>query len=89
MERKKYLELCQKCATLPEGVLGMKMRVPKDCRVTVNGSEYYPVSYTLRFDKTGNAVHDACLHDLRANSVVVVALESVLDWTKGCECETV
>lgn len=38
---------------------------------------YYPQSYMLSFDKRGNSIHTAILHDLKANSIIYVKLENV------------
>lgn len=77
MERKPYLELCQRCAVLPDGVMHTKIHIPDECKVTYNGVEYYPAGYKLTFDVTSKAVHIAILHDLNANCVIEVPLSSV------------
>ena len=65
MERKRYLELCQKYA------------VGGDIRVKLKGTEYHPYRYELGFDDKGNSIHTAILKDLKANSVVYTMLEDV------------
>ena len=65
MERKQYLELCQKYA------------VGCDVRVKYKDTEYHPYRYELGFDSNGNSIHTAILKDLKANSVVYVMLENV------------
>ena len=65
MERKRYLELCQKYA------------VGCDIRVKYKDTEYYPWRYELSFDKNGEPIHTAILKDTKANSVVRVALENI------------
>ena len=65
MERKRYLELCQKYA------------VGCDVRVKYKDTEYYPYRYELGFDGSGKSIHTAILKDLKANSVVYAMLESV------------
>lgn len=65
MERKRYLELCQKYA------------VGEDIRVLYKDSEYHPYRYELGFDTNGKSIHTAILKDLKANSVVYTMLESV------------
>ena len=77
MERKKYLELCQRCAVLSESVLGIKRNVPKELCVVYDGITYYPVSYRLSFDRAGNAVHSAVLHDLFVSSTLEAELGRV------------
>ena len=65
MERKRYLELCQKYA------------VGCDVRVKYKDNEYHPYRYELGFDKSGKSIHTAILKDLKANSVVYVRIEDV------------
>lgn len=67
MNRKEYLELCQKCAIL------------KNENITVNfdGISYYPVGYKITFDNNGNPLHTAILKDLRANCLVECRLDKV------------
>lgn len=79
MERGKFLSLCQKCAKLNE--FGqIKQTVPNELKVTANGIVYYPVAYELKFDKQGNPVHTAVLHDLNARSVTYYPLEGVEEY---------
>ena len=83
MERKRYLELCQKCAVLDEGVLGIKKNVPEELQVEYDGIVWYPEKYVLSFEKkTGNVVHTAVLHSLSANSTVEAELEKVKEVKK-------
>ena len=77
MDRKEYLELCRRCAILPRGVFGTRKRVTDDLQVVYEGADYYPQAYQLSFDSTGNVLHTAILHDLKANSVVCCRLDSV------------
>ena len=65
MERKQYLELCQKYA------------VGEDIRVKYKDTEYRPYRYELGFDKQGNSTHTAILKDLKANSIIYVMLKDV------------
>jgi hypothetical protein len=65
MERKQYLELCQKYA------------VGGDIRVKYKDTEYHPYRYELGFDDKGNSIHTAILKDLKANSVVYAMLKSI------------
>ena len=65
MERKRYLELCQKYA------------VGEDIRVKLKDTEYHPYRYELGFDDKGSSIHTAILKDIKANSVVYAMLESV------------
>lgn len=65
MERKRYLELCQKYA------------VGCDIRVLYKETEYHPYRYELGFDDKGKSIHTAILKDLKANSVVYTMLEEI------------
>ena len=44
IERKTYIEMCQKVSVLPGGVFGIKQNVPDDLKVVHNGIAYYPIS---------------------------------------------
>ena len=77
IDRKTYLEMCQKCAMLEDGVMSTKRNVPKELKVKCNEIEYYPFGYTLYFDNQGRACHCAILHDLKANSITRAPLEKV------------
>lgn len=70
MERKRYLELCQKYA------------VSGDIRVKYKDSEYHPYQYELGFDDTGKSIHTAILKDLKANSLIYCRLEDVKECLK-------
>ena len=65
MERKRYLELCQKYA------------VGCDIKVKYKDTEYHPYRYELGFDKQGKSIHAAILKDIKANSVIYTMLEKV------------
>ena len=65
MERKRYLELCQKYA------------IGGDIRVKYKKSEYRPYRYESGFDNSGKSIHTAILKDLKANSVVYTMLEEI------------
>ena len=82
MNRKFYLELCQKVSVLKSGVLGIKENIPDDLKVIHNGIVYYPVAYVLTFDEKGNPQHDVILHDLRANAITQGKLERVTPLNK-------
>lgn len=70
MERKQYLELCQKCAA------------GGDIRVKYKDTGYHPYRYELGFDSSGNSIHTAILKDLKTNSVVYTMLENVKECIK-------
>ena len=72
MERKRYLELCQRNAVQPKSVV-----------VWFDGTGYYPIEYRLWFDKDGKSVHRAVLKDIKANSVINCPLEGVKENEKG------
>ena len=65
MDRKRYLELCQRYA------------VGEDIRVKLKDTEYHPYRYELVFDDTGKSIHTAILKDLKANSVICVMLKDI------------
>ena len=48
IDRKLFLEMCQRCAVLPK-IAGIVVDVPHELRVTWNGADYYPVGYELFF----------------------------------------
>ena len=77
MDRKLYIELCQKVSVLKNGICGIKENVPNELMVVYNGIKYYPVAYELSFDDKGNVIHKAILHDLMANSITYTDLERV------------
>ena len=65
MERKQYLELCQKYAA------------GCDVRVKYKDAEYHPYRYELGFNDKGNTIHAAILKDLKANSLLYCELENI------------
>ena len=65
MERKQYLELCQKHA------------VGGDIKVKYKDFEYRRYRYELGFDGSVKSIHTAILKDLKANSVVCVMLKDI------------
>lgn len=67
MERKRYLELCQKYA------------VVEDTEVLYKDTKYHPKAYELSFDKSGSSIHRAILKDKNANSLVYCKLEEVFE----------
>ncbi len=71
MERKRYLELCQRNAVQPKSVV-----------VWLDGIGCYPIEYRLGFDGEGKSVHRAVLHDMKANSVINCPLEGVKEYEK-------
>lgn len=67
MNRKEYLELCQKHSIIPT----------ENITVNFDGISYYPVGYKITFDNKGNPLHTAILHDLKANSITSADLGKV------------
>ena len=65
MERKLYLELCQRQA-MKGGVL-----------VEYDGIAYHPYAYELKFQKDGKIKHTAILKEQKSNSLVYCKLEDV------------
>lgn len=65
MERKRYLELCQKYA------------IGCDVRVKYKDTEHRPYRYELGFDSNGKSIHTAILRDIKANSISYVRLENI------------
>ena len=65
MERKQYLELCQKHA------------VGEDIMVKLKDTSCRPCRYELGFDSNGKSTHTAILKDLKANSLLYCKLEDV------------
>ena len=77
IERKTYLEMCQKVAVLPSGVLGIKEKLPDDLKVIYDGVVYYPLSLEISFDKDGKVINTAILHSLTANSIIGAELKEI------------
>jgi hypothetical protein len=65
MERKLYLELCQKYA------------VGGDIRVKYKNTEYHPYRYELGFDDNGKSIHTAILMDKCKFSLFYCRLEDI------------
>ena len=66
MERKRYLELCQKNAVYGKTAL-----------VLYDGNEYYPEKIQIWFDERGSTKNTAVLLDKNKKSVVFSQLERV------------
>jgi hypothetical protein len=69
IDRKTYLEMCQKCSTL-ESIAGIVINVPSDLLVKYKNILYYPIGYEIFFNRDGVPIHSGILHDLKANCVV-------------------
>lgn len=83
IERKKYIEMCQKVSVLPSGIFGIKQNVPGDLKVVYDGIAYYPVSLNISFDKEGKVINTAIIHSLHANSIIETNLKDVEAY-EGC-----
>ena len=77
MQRDIFLQMCQKVAVLPSGVLGIKQNVPDNLKVVCDGIAYYPVSLDISFDKDGRVINTAIIQSLRANSVIKRNLKDI------------
>ena len=75
IDRKTYLEMCQKCAVLPNRILGIKENVPNELKVIHEDIEYYPLSLDISFNSKGETINSAVIHSLVANSVMRVNLK--------------
>ena len=70
MDRKLYLDMCQKVSVLPQGVGGIKQNVPEELCVLYKGVKWYPDGLLIKFDEVDAAtINIAVLHDLQANSI--------------------
>ena len=67
MERKLYLELCQRQA------------MKGDTLVEYGGIAYQPYAYELKFQQDGKIKHTAILKEPKANSLVYCRLEDVTE----------
>lgn len=77
MDRKLYLDLCQKASMLKSGICGIKENVPDELLVIYDGIMYYPEGYEMKFNN-GKYENIAILHDINANSVTRCKLEKVV-----------
>lgn len=77
IERNEYLKMCQKVAMLPTHT-----DIPDDLRVRFQSIDWYPVYYAMQFDREGNAINVACLHDINANCINFALLSEVERKTK-------
>ena len=77
MERKEYIELCQRIAVLPVTSGGVPANIPPKLIVNYDGIAYYPYAFEIIFNKDGTYQDRAILHDLKANSIIHCNLERV------------
>ena len=66
MERKKYLELCQKNAVGIKGIF-----------VKYNGVKYIPISLSLWFNDKGEGQNTVVLSDLSGKSIINCRLQDI------------
>ena len=80
MDRKEFLELCQRVAVLPSASGGIK-KAPSSLWVKCQEIAFYPVGYKLTYTNEGKPSHTAILHDLNANSIIECDLSKVSKWS--------
>ena len=76
MDRKEYLQLCQKVSTIKKGKFDARENIPPELLVRHDNITYYPYAYELSYDK-GKILHKAILHDLKTNSITYARLDKV------------
>ena len=78
MDRKIFLDLCQKYAVLsPHINTAEGVDIPEDMLVRYENFIYYPVAYKLMFDEKGEPMHAAVLKERNANMIREVDLKKV------------
>ena len=82
MDRKQYLDMCQKVSMYKPDLCGIIMNLPNELFVMAEGRIYYPLKYVLGFEN-GKPTHTAILHDLRAGSISEIDLEKVITYEQG------
>lgn len=76
IDRKEFLQICQKVSVLPETTMHIKTEIPPELTVMCEGIQFYPTGYEMTF-KQGISQHTAILHDMKAHSVTYADLEKV------------
>ena len=76
IDRKEFLQLCQRVSVLPETTMHIKTEIPPELTVLYEGIQFYPIGYEMTF-KQGISQHTAILHDMKSNNIVKVKLERV------------
>ena len=76
MDRKEFLQICQRVSVLPETTMHVKTAIPPELTVLYEGIQFYPVGYEMTY-KQGISQHTAILHDMKVNNIVKVKLERV------------
>lgn len=77
MDRKKFIDLCQKVSVFPKSVCGIKKNIPTYLLVYFEDRKYYPIGYELSFNNNGKPIHSAIIHELFSNCVIRVDLEKI------------
>ena len=77
MDRKEYLNKCKECAMICDEVGGVKVDVPKRLQIEYRGIMYYPLGYSIYFNRDGSVKHYVTLHDLKANSIMGALLQDI------------
>lgn len=77
MDRKQYLELSLRYATVRREATVRPDKAPDELAVLFEGNKYFPNGYQLTFDSRGGAVHTAILHDVNSHSVIYCQLSAV------------
>ena len=49
MDRKEFLQICQKVSTLPETTMHIKMAIPPELTVLYEGIQFYPIGYEMTY----------------------------------------
>lgn len=76
IDRKEFLQICQRVSVLPETTMHIKTEIPPELTVLYEGIQFYPTGYEMTF-KQGISQHTAILHDMKANNIVKVNLERI------------
>ena len=76
IDRKEFLQLCQRVSVLPETTMHIKTAIPPELTVLYEGIQFYPVGYEMTY-KQGISQHTAILHDMKAHSIIKVDLNKV------------
>ena len=76
MDRKEFLQLCQRVSVLPETTMHIKTAIPPELTVLYEGIQFYPIGYEMTY-KQGISQHTAILHDMKSNNIIKVKLERV------------
>ena len=77
IDRKHYLELCQKVAVLKSRVFRLKDNIPSGLVVVYGGIKYYPEALEISFDRNGAVINTAILHSMVSNSHTRANLKEV------------